>query len=344
MARSFPLGLLAVVLLALAGGPDGVAWGSAALPAGLGKTASEHAGGELFRGPPAPSPVYRLPRSWRDFSTLLSKLPLLENFLTSPEAPGLLPAVPEPPRPPAKAILAEVGPAAPPPRPPLVSNPARLTALPTRPTAPQMSRQAGGGAYCFPVAPPYSFGNDWGAYRHGGRLHKGIDIFAPEGTEVYAVTNGVIYKLTQWRGGGTTLLLLGHDGKLYGYLHLVGYAAGIVEGKTVRRGELIAYVGRSGVSSSEPHLHFQRYVGPYPHKEALENPYDFLVADCQGQPSRYAAQPQGFPRVPEISRGLPTTTGNPVKVLRSQSKIKVITLNPDPRLDAIPILRGSSRR
>lgn len=342
-----------MVFLAFAGGPDGVAWGTAAPPqVVLGKTAPENAAGELFRGPPAPSPVYRLPRSWRDFSTLLSKLPLLDNFLTSPEAPGLLPAVPEPPRPSAKAILADLSPVAPQPSSPIMPGHARPTPVPARPfspeaslaPAPQLSRQAGGGAYCFPVAPPYSFGNDWGAYRHGGRLHKGIDIFAAEGTEVYAVTNGVIYKMAQWLGGGTTLLLLGHDGRLYGYLHLVGYAAGIVEGKTVRRGELIAYVGSSGVLRSPPHLHFQQYAGPRPDAAALVSPYDFLVADCQGQPSQYIAQPRAFPLLPKISPGLPVTAGNPVKVWRTKSKIKVITLNPDPRLDAIPILRGAPRR
>lgn len=138
-------------------------------------------------------------------------------------------------------------------------------------------------SYCFPVAYPFSFRNSWNDWRSGGRLHRAVDIFAREGTGVYAVTDGVIQTLTTYGGGGgITLLLRGHDSRGYGYMHLQGYAPGIVEGKTVKAGELIAYVGRTGIQNSNPHLHLQVYADSRMCRDELLNPYGLLVQLCHG--------------------------------------------------------------
>jgi len=136
--------------------------------------------------------------------------------------------------------------------------------------------------YCFPVAGPFSFRNSWGDYRRGGRQHRAVDIFARQGSEVYAITTGVIDTLATLREAGITLFLRGQDGKGYGYMHLQGYAPGLVEGKTVRTGELIGYVGCTGIQTSAAHLHFQVYADPRFGKDELLNPYYFLVQLCHG--------------------------------------------------------------
>jgi len=137
--------------------------------------------------------------------------------------------------------------------------------------------------YCFPVAPSYSFRDSWGDSRSGGRFHHATDIFAWEGTPVYAITAGVIDKLTIWNDAGITLLLRGQDGRGYGYMHLQGYAEGIVEGKSVKSGELIAYVGHTGIRQDASHLHLQVYADHRFARDELVNPYGLLVQLSNGQ-------------------------------------------------------------
>lgn len=137
--------------------------------------------------------------------------------------------------------------------------------------------------YNFPVSPPFSFRDTWNDYRPGGRQHHAVDIFAQEGAEVYAITAGVIDTLSTRNDAGIILLIRGQDGRGYGYMHLQGYAAGIVEGKAVSAGELIGYVGRTGLRESAAHLHFQVYADHRLCRDELLNPYLFLVQLCHGE-------------------------------------------------------------
>lgn len=99
----------------------------------------------------------------------------------------------------------------------------------------------------------------FGAGRDGGqRGHEAIDILAPRGTPVLAVDDGRIIKLFVSKPGGITIYQFDPSGQFaYYYAHLDRYAAGLAEGKTVRRGSLIGYVGVTGNARADtPHLHF----------------------------------------------------------------------------------------
>ena len=94
--------------------------------------------------------------------------------------------------------------------------------------------------------------------RSEGRQHNALDIMAPQETAVLAATDGVAIKLFQSNRGGITLYQLDPSGRyVYYYAHLMRYAERIAEGKQLRRGEVIAYVGDTGnAGAGNYHLHF----------------------------------------------------------------------------------------
>jgi murein DD-endopeptidase MepM/ murein hydrolase activator NlpD len=118
--------------------------------------------------------------------------------------------------------------------------------------------------------------------RSEGRQHDAIDIMAPEGTPVLATTDGLVLKLFQSDRGGVTLYELDPSGRyVYYYAHLIHYADGITEGKQLRRGDVIAYVGDTGnAGAGNFHLHFAISKITSPRKWSGGdpiNPYPFLV-------------------------------------------------------------------
>jgi murein DD-endopeptidase MepM/ murein hydrolase activator NlpD len=83
--------------------------------------------------------------------------------------------------------------------------------------------------------------------------HTGVDYAAPYGTPVKAICNGKVV-FAGWRNGyGSTIQVRHHDGYLSQYAHLSRYAKGITKGRQVKRGDIIGYVGSSGMSTG-PHL------------------------------------------------------------------------------------------
>ena len=101
--------------------------------------------------------------------------------------------------------------------------------------------------------------------RSEGRTHEAIDIMAPLGTPVLAVADGRVEKLFESKQGGLTIYQFEPSGKFaYYYAHLDRYAPGLAEGKALRQGEVIGYVGSTGnADKAAPHLHFAVYVlGP----------------------------------------------------------------------------------
>src|SRR5678816_2285919 len=94
--------------------------------------------------------------------------------------------------------------------------------------------------------------------RSEGRIHKALDIMAPRDTAVVATDDGLVMKLHQSDRGGVMLYQCDPSRRyVYYYGHLTRYADGISEGKAVRRGEVIAFVGDTGnAGPGNCHLHF----------------------------------------------------------------------------------------
>jgi murein DD-endopeptidase MepM/ murein hydrolase activator NlpD len=98
-----------------------------------------------------------------------------------------------------------------------------------------------------------SFLNSRGQHRQ----HLAIDIGAPKGTPVLAAADGEIVRLGHEKRGGISLYQKDASGKyLLFYCHLTKYAQGLRAGRKVQKGDVIAYVGRTGHVIGGPHLHF----------------------------------------------------------------------------------------
>jgi peptidoglycan LD-endopeptidase LytH len=102
----------------------------------------------------------------------------------------------------------------------------------------------------------------------GGHVHEAIDIPAERGTPVLAVDDGVVRKLFTSRYGGFTVYQFDpSETYCYYYAHLDRYAEGLAEGRLVRQGQRIGYVGTTGNAPPQtPHLHFAIFkLGPDRH-------------------------------------------------------------------------------
>jgi len=118
--------------------------------------------------------------------------------------------------------------------------------------------------------------------RGNGRVHDAMDIMAPTGTPVFAVADGRLVKLFNSKQGGLTLYQFdAAESTAYYYAHLERYADGMTEGRMLRRGETLGYVGSTGNASPDgPHLHFAVFtLGPEKNwwQGTAVNPYPLLT-------------------------------------------------------------------
>ena len=88
------------------------------------------------------------------------------------------------------------------------------------------------------------------------KLHQGTDFAAPEGTPIMASGDGKVIR-ARWCGGGGNCIKIKHNSTYSTvYAHLKNFARGIKEGTRVRQGQIIGYVGSTGMSTG-PHLHYE---------------------------------------------------------------------------------------
>ncbi len=88
------------------------------------------------------------------------------------------------------------------------------------------------------------------------RAHKGVDYAAPRGTPIHAAGNGTI-RVRGWVHGFGRFILIKHDAEYAtAYAHMSRFAPGLGVGSHVRQGQVIGYVGMTGLATG-PHLHYE---------------------------------------------------------------------------------------
>ena len=91
------------------------------------------------------------------------------------------------------------------------------------------------------------------------KLHMGTDFAAPQGTPIMASGSGTITR-EKWCGGGGNCIKIKHNSTYETvYAHMVSFAKGMKAGKKVKQGQIIGYVGSTGMSTG-PHLHYEVIV------------------------------------------------------------------------------------
>ena len=115
----------------------------------------------------------------------------------------------------------------------------------------------GTGTYIWPL-PGYSPGSAYGWRLHPilgvMKFHAGEDIGAPSGTPILAADSGIAYPASNPGGYGNYVLINHGDGRSTLYGHMTSYC--VSYGQSVNQGDVIGYVGSTGLSTG-PHLHFE---------------------------------------------------------------------------------------
>jgi murein DD-endopeptidase MepM/ murein hydrolase activator NlpD len=127
------------------------------------------------------------------------------------------------------------------------------------------------------------------------KMHTGVDWASPYGTPIFASGNGVVEKVG-WEGGyGKYVRLKHNNGYETAYGHMSAYAKGMEPGKRVRQGQVIGFVGSTGMSTGA-HVHYEilvngRFVDPMrvklPRGRSLEGA---LMANFEKERDRLDAQ------------------------------------------------------
>ncbi len=113
------------------------------------------------------------------------------------------------------------------------------------------------------------------------KMHYGVDLTAPRGTAIHAAGDGVVVR-SDFASGYGHCVRINHG---YGYLTLYGHMSkrNVKPGQKVKRGDIIGYVGSTGLSTS-PHLHYEvridgQWVNPvnFYHNDLTDEEYDEMI-------------------------------------------------------------------
>lgn len=123
------------------------------------------------------------------------------------------------------------------------------------------------------------------------RAHKGVDYAAPSGTPIKSAGDGKIILAGRNGGYGNTVII--QHGQRYKtlYAHMQGFAKGVRNGSTVKQGQIIGYIGTTGLSTG-PHLHYEFQVdGKHVDPLGLKLPMADPIASNEKQRFRQLSQP-----------------------------------------------------
>ena len=111
------------------------------------------------------------------------------------------------------------------------------------------------------------------------KLHTGTDFAAPEGTPIVASGSGTIVR-AKWCGGGGNCIKIKHNSTYQTiYAHMKNFGRGMKKGKKVKQGEIIGYVGSTGMSTG-PHLHYEVLInGKKANSQKLKLPSGKVLKD-----------------------------------------------------------------
>jgi murein DD-endopeptidase MepM/ murein hydrolase activator NlpD len=123
------------------------------------------------------------------------------------------------------------------------------------------------------------------------RPHTGVDWAAPIGTPIFAAGNGAIIQAGWDSGYGRRIEIQHANGYITTYNHMSGFARGATEGARVRQGQVIGYLGQTGLATG-PHLHYEvmvngHFVDPMRVKLARTREFDgHMLADFKRERDR----------------------------------------------------------
>jgi murein DD-endopeptidase MepM/ murein hydrolase activator NlpD len=156
------------------------------------------------------------------------------------------------------------------------------------------------------------FGMRYHPILHFYRMHTGVDWGAPIGTPIFAAGNGVIIKAGWDAGYGRRVEIQHANGYVTTYNHMSGFARGTVEGAHVTQGQVIGYLGDSGLATG-PHLHYEviingNFVDPMAIKLPRTREFDGkLLAAFRRERDRIDQLMAQAPGVAAIASERPTT-------------------------------------
>jgi murein DD-endopeptidase MepM/ murein hydrolase activator NlpD len=151
--------------------------------------------------------------------------------------------------------------------------------------------------------------------------HLAVDYGAPTGAPVIAVGSGTVITAGWNSGGYGNFVQIRHpNGLVSGYAHLSAIARGVRAGTSIRQGELIGYVGSTGLSTG-PHLHFMTLRG----QTALD-PRAVLRSSEPGVPISASLRPEFLRQVAALHEALPpkaNSTLSPTRGVALKTRILI---------------------